>query len=147
MQTNRALKAGDILDFGVHMFGDRRLPKKVLVRECYTDLLALVLQITGRNKLKDLQASSPLILGTPGIGKSFFGYFLVPALFLQGEDVKTIIYESGPKQFLFLFLRTKVLVGSRNDFRQYLQDPSSFYIADSCAPCSVPRKLSSSLHH
>ena len=134
VEKGKDFTVGEILDFKVRILGDKKLPTKIMVRRCYLDLLKFVIQITGRDKVTALQPSSTLILGTPGIGKSFFGHFLVPALFLNEKSTRTIIYESGPKNCRFLFSRTNVLVGSRSDFMMFLQNPSTFYIADSCKP-------------
>jgi hypothetical protein len=72
-----------------------------------------------------------VILGNPGIGKTFFGFVI---LLLLARDGATVVYESGGSQKRFLFSNDKVVAGSQQDFIRILDEPTTYYIVDAVKP-------------
>ncbi|RIA93134.1 hypothetical protein C1645_665279, partial [Glomus cerebriforme] len=111
---------------------------KLFVRKCYDDLLKIVID----DKTRDLHLS-----GNPGIGKTFFGYYLIYYLVKQGKtviyDVKTlkgfvILFGQEEKQVAYLH-RTK----DAHIIRGYQSDPTVWYIVDGKVPdnCEASAKM------
>ena len=53
---------------GVHILGDPDKPSTLLIRKCYGDLATVIL---------DDNVRRIRITGNPGIGKTYFGYYLL----------------------------------------------------------------------
>ncbi|KAJ1547754.1 hypothetical protein HK096_000228 [Nowakowskiella sp. JEL0078] len=78
-----------------------------------------------------------LILGNPGIGKTFFGFLILAHLARIGA---TVVYESGPMNQCFLFSSNRVAIGNLADFRSYLTYDSTYYIVDANRPAFTQAK-------
>lgn len=79
-----------------------------------------------------------IILGNPGIGKTYFGYFLLLHLARSGA---TVLYESFiQKEWLYLFTPDGVFKGNRTSFDDLLMSPKTFYIVDGMTPVHVDAK-------
>lgn len=78
-----------------------------------------------------------MVLGNPGIGKTFFGYVLLLYLARMGA---TVVYESGLSQKRFLFSRDIVVQGSTRDFVTILDRPTTYYIVDGAKPAYYPAR-------
>jgi hypothetical protein len=72
-----------------------------------------------------------IILGNPGIGKTYFGYFLLLQLARSGA---TVVYENALEGSLYLFSPDGVKEGTRQAFLPYLRSSSTFYIVDGMEP-------------
>ncbi|OQR95950.1 crinkler (CRN) family protein [Thraustotheca clavata] len=97
----------------------------VFIRPCYTKLLKLTWDlINGEN-------SHLVILGSPGIGKTFFGFVLLHQL---AHLNLTVVYEHGPSKNRYLFTQTNVFKGSLNDFDLIVDNESTFYLIDGNRP-------------
>ncbi|CAB5369105.1 unnamed protein product [Rhizophagus irregularis] len=68
----------------IKFFGKRSRPSKLFVRKCYNDLLGIIIDNI-KNGKRDYR-----LTGNPGIGKTFFGYYLIYDLVKKG---KTVIYD------------------------------------------------------
>ncbi|CAG8844860.1 40041_t:CDS:2, partial [Gigaspora margarita] len=88
-----------------HFFGKQSQPSVVFIRDCYIDLEGIVLD----KKIQRLR-----ITGNPGIGKTFFGYYLLYKLASSNEG-------SISKENIF-------------SFNQYLNEPETWYIVEGHVP-------------
>lgn len=124
----------------VWFLGRLILGSKLFIRRCYVSLL---------KKLNDFFSApsapginSVAILGTPGIGKSFFGiYFLITLL--QEKSAPSIVYQVNDGANCLFFLQDgayKVCVETALNHKvlAHLSLPSTYYICDSCAPSQAP---------
>ena len=64
-----------------HLFGKNDEPSKLFIRKCYNDLINVVF----KDNVRKLRIS-----GNPGIGKTFFGYYILYHLAVLD---KTVIYD------------------------------------------------------
>lgn len=65
-----------------------------------------------------------IIRGCPGIGKTYFGYYLLLHLAQSGA---TVIYESSLQKSIHLLTPQGVFTGTHYDFREQLSSSSTFY--------------------
>jgi hypothetical protein len=122
------------LPAGVFILGNPLIGSSIYVRPCYPKLLEMSLSIVASEKHKTRHL---IILGTSGIGKTYFGYFILLHLASAGA---TVVYESGTEASLYLFTPSSVKEGSRQDFLEYLRSPTTYYIVDAAQPLNVPAK-------
>jgi hypothetical protein len=85
-----------------------------------------------------------VILGNPGIGKTYFGYVLLLHLARIGS---TVVYESGKANRRYLFSADGIFKGKKVDFIRYLDDFSTYYIVDASKPVDVSVTLEGSATH
>ena len=81
-----ASEENSILKFGCDL---RRIPSEMLVREAYVEL---------HNRIHEDPKTSAIILGNPGIGKSYFSFYELLRLFRELVEKKSegvIVYESA----------------------------------------------------
>eukprot|EP00842_Homolaphlyctis_polyrhiza_P001295 jgi/Hompol1/2166/HPOL_005862-RA len=104
----------------------------MFIRQCYPKLLETALAIVDNSKSPHL-----VILGNPGIGKTYFGYVLLLHL---ARSNATVVYQSGKEGQRYLFSADGVFKGNMDDFSLYLDEASTFYIADGCKPVDVQAK-------
>ena len=80
-----------------------------------------------------------IILGTPGIGKTYFGYFL---LLYLARFKSTVVYETVLMRKVYVFTPDRVFIFKENshDVDNYLKDPETFYIVDGQRPDYVNAK-------
>ncbi|PKY41943.1 hypothetical protein RhiirA4_540004 [Rhizophagus irregularis] len=122
----------------INFLGMLHKPSELFVRKCYDDLYKIVID----DKTRDLRLS-----GNPGIGKTFFGYYLIYYLVKQG---KTVIYDVKTlKGFVILFGQEEQQVAylhRTNDahiIRGYQSNPNVWYIVDGKVPdnCEASAKM------
>ncbi|CAI2188688.1 19541_t:CDS:2 [Funneliformis geosporum] len=106
-----------------HFFGNDKEPSILYIRKCYNDLNDTVFN----NNVKNLRIS-----GNPGIGKTFYGYYLLYHLALL---YKTVIYDTHTKTGqVILFEQEKAFYLHRTlhayEITRYLNDPNVWYIVD-----------------
>ena len=91
---------------GTYLLGNVTMGSRIYIRHCYPDLWTLCWEMIHDevNKLPHL-----VILGNPGIGKTFFGYVILLHLARAGA---TVVYESGILHKRFLFSHNAVAQGS-----------------------------------
>jgi hypothetical protein len=114
-----SLKANEVFNLGqdVSFLGEIDFRSRLFVRECYLELLDLVLS-GGKNVL---------VRGTPGIGKTHFSFLLILRLIAEG---KTVVYERKSRDRAFLFSPTEVKSGRRfTDFDE-VGSKDTFLILD-----------------
>jgi hypothetical protein len=79
-----------ILDFGSsHMFGKPAKQTRMLVRECYEELYDVIV---------NSRTCRSLLIGTPGIGKSLFGIYMVKRLIQQTQPHQTAAHSPAARQ-------------------------------------------------
>uniref|UniRef100_A0AAV1TQG9 Crinkler effector protein N-terminal domain-containing protein n=1 Tax=Peronospora matthiolae TaxID=2874970 RepID=A0AAV1TQG9_9STRA len=118
-----------------YILDESELGSHIYVRPCYPHLWDLCRSILDGKKgtYKRL-----IILGTPGIGKTYF-CFLV--LLYLAQDGATVIYVSSEvKGERTLFSSNLVVVGSKTDFEIFLKQRKTFYVVDGVKPSRVKAK-------
>ena len=120
------------LPLNTFILGNPILGSSIFIRHCYPKLLATALSIIETPGTPHL-----VILGNPGIGKTYFGYVLLLYLARLGS---TVVYESGKAKCRYLFCDEGTFVGTKSDFRRYLDLGSTFYIVDASKPVDVAAK-------
>jgi len=113
---------------GTFFLGEESLGYKLFIRPCYRKLSERI--------LNDFYKRSHLVVtGTPGIGKSVFGLYLMYLLRCEG---KTVVFER--KSDWYRFNDEGVIKGDVASFRQagFLDDESSWYLSD---PDAKPQEL------
>lgn len=77
------------------------------------------------------------ITGNPGIGKTFFGHYLLYLLALKNE---TIVYDNSHETRPIIFEGEKALVSDKNGIDRYLRRLDVWYIVDGKEPKDVKAK-------
>lgn len=114
---------------GVRFLGKDHGTSKLLVRKCYVDLQEVVFD----DKINKLR-----IVGNPGIGKTFFGYYL---LYLLAKKNETIVYDNFNETDPIVFEGGKRAFTSDSDaIKPYLRNSAVWYIADGHQPKDVNAK-------
>lgn len=120
------------LPTNIYILGNPNFGSSVFIRHCYPKLLETALSIIETPGTPHL-----VILGNPGIGKTYFGYVFL--LHLARSDA-TVVYESGKSEKRYLFSSDGIFIGKRDDFIRYLDDVSTYYIVDASRPVDVAAK-------
>ncbi|KAJ3095801.1 hypothetical protein HDU96_001034, partial [Phlyctochytrium bullatum] len=111
----------------VFILGNYSIGTSMYIRPCYPGLFQTSLAIVQSADIQHL-----IILGNPGIGKTYFGYFLLLQLARSGA---TVVYESASLEgSLFLFTPNRVFKGTRFAMFDILMDSKTFYIVDGMEP-------------
>ncbi|EGF83709.1 hypothetical protein BATDEDRAFT_22610 [Batrachochytrium dendrobatidis JAM81] len=116
----------------VFILGNHSIGSSIYIRPCYPKLLEKSLSIVQSADIRHL-----IILGNLGIGKTYFGYFLLLHLARSGA---TVVYESGVDQKRYLLTPNGVFEGGKHAFWKILDSSSTFYIVDGSAPVDVDAK-------
>ncbi|EGF77150.1 hypothetical protein BATDEDRAFT_92027 [Batrachochytrium dendrobatidis JAM81] len=116
----------------VFILGNHSIGSSIYIRPCYPKLFEKSLSIVQSADICRL-----IILGNPGIGKTYFGYFLLLHLARSGA---TVVYESGVDQKRYLLTPNGVFEGGKHAFWKILDSSSTFYIVDGSAPVDVDAK-------
>ncbi|RLN57873.1 hypothetical protein BBJ29_009559 [Phytophthora kernoviae] len=92
------------------LLGDLTQGSRIYIRRCYPKLLNVCWDM-----IHDEATNTPhlVILGNPGIGKTFFGYVILLHLARLGA---TVVYESGGSQQRFLFSHASILSSEDDSF-------------------------------
>ncbi|KAE9358081.1 hypothetical protein PF008_g2824 [Phytophthora fragariae] len=115
---------------GTFLLGDSTLGSRIYVRRCYPQLWKVCWKM-----IHDKVTKTPhlVILGNPGIGKTFFGYIILLHLARAGA---TVVYESGGSKKRLLFSRDMVVQGSQQDLLELLEKAIAFvdinWLVDAC---------------
>nr|BAP69148.1 RxLR effector candidate protein [Hyaloperonospora arabidopsidis Emoy2] len=114
---------------------ESELGSHIYIRHCYPHLWDICRSILDGKKgtYKRL-----IILGTPGIGKTYFCFLVL--LFLA-QDGATVIYESSEVEGeRTLFSGDLVIKGLHTDFSEVLEQRETFYVVDGVKPSRVKAK-------
>ena len=88
-------KADEVLEFSKHILGDETMQDKLIVRQCYTEMRAQIMNwLNAKFKPRKPRTGMFVITGTPGIGKSVFLAYMVAFLVEQGYS---IVIQRGQK--------------------------------------------------
>ncbi|CAN0408826.1 unnamed protein product [Ectocarpus sp. 12 AP-2014] len=95
---------------------------KIFIRSCYKDLSNIIIAGATNGSMDNI-----VVTGTPGIGKSVFGYYL---LYLLRLKRKTVVFEQ--KRKWYRFSDDGVVEGRFETFKDagYLDDPAGWYLSD-----------------
>ncbi|CAI2174198.1 6219_t:CDS:2, partial [Funneliformis geosporum] len=118
---------------GVFFLGEEKFRSHLLIRNCYLQLTRLLKN--GPSKY------GCVITGTPGIGKTYFGLFLLYYIRLYYPD-STVIWHKADSQFgtsYCFFPSGEVQIGHFNCFRSIASERKNFYLVDAQVPegCSA----------
>ena len=118
MVTNNTLELAD----GTFFLGQPDLGSKLFIRPCYEDLSELILE-----GVIDGTITKIVVTGTPGIGKSQFGFYLMYLLRCRGKTV--VLDERG---IWYRFSDEGVIMGDRSGFINagYLQGTNTWFLCD-----------------
>ena len=119
------LTAGTVVDLGVTFLGGT---KKLFVRESYEKMLPILV-----SQLENQAHPRVLVRGTPGIGKTHFGLFL---LLYYARQNATVVYQNGPMNTCYLFSPTVVYTSQGVEvgvFGEHLKG-DTIYLVDSFTP-------------
>ncbi|CAG8701888.1 2263_t:CDS:1, partial [Funneliformis caledonium] len=116
------------LSEGVYFLGDKEHGAILYIRKCYIHLAKIILN----EKIHRCR-----ITGNPGIGKTFFGLYL---LHLLSKQKKTIVYHQAC-QYPILFNKQHTFCSDNiADFKEYLDNTDVWYIVDGQPPLKVHAK-------
>eukprot|EP00644_Phytophthora_capsici_P018323 jgi/Phyca11/131973/e_gw1.125.9.1 len=113
---------------GTFLLGNPMLGSRIYIRHCYPRLWQVCLKM-----INDEAMNTPhlVILGNPGIGKTYFGYVI---LWLLARSGNTVVYESRVCHRRFLFSQDMVVQGSKKDFIEILEQTTTYYVVDGVEP-------------
>ncbi|CAI2166028.1 10118_t:CDS:2 [Funneliformis geosporum] len=115
----------------VFFLGNQSFGSHLLIRSCYLELIHAIPLLEIHNLIK----YGCIITGTPGIGKSYFGLFLLYYIRHHYPDA-TIIWELADKvdQLYEFSSNGNVRSGNINMFRNTLASKKNFYLVDAQRP-------------
>jgi len=125
------LKAKSLIQFQTKILNE--YSKLLYVRECYPALLNITEATWEKGKRM-------IILGNPGIGKSYFGFFVILTLISRKQ---TIVYDNGSMKRRLLITQDGIAWAPLNNwqvFGEYLDQKTTYYIVDAIAPPAVQAK-------
>ncbi|CAG8825290.1 24523_t:CDS:1, partial [Dentiscutata erythropus] len=113
---------------GAYFLGDKDQVTILYIRKCYIHLADIVFN----EKIHRCR-----ITGNPGIGKTFFGFYL---LYFLSRQNKTIVYHKA-RQCPILFNKQHIFCSNDIfDFKEYLDKADVWYIVDGQQPFEVRAK-------
>ncbi|RHZ85356.1 hypothetical protein Glove_66g167 [Diversispora epigaea] len=121
---NKFLKLSEDTRF----LGKERGSSTLFIRKCYRDLENVVLD----HKIDKLR-----ITGNPGIGKTFFGYYL---LYLLAQQDATVVYDNYNETKPFVFEGKNAFIINSDYIDVYLRKKAVWYIVDGKEPKDVNAK-------
>ena len=112
--------------------GAAGLPSAIFVRKCYEDLWTIAEYMVDQRKEAGQRVTNfrLVITGTPGIGKSIFGLYLLYQLRVTHGDDITVVWEDARAKERTLFKGRDVRIGGLDSFRKELSDSNTFYVCD-----------------
>ena len=118
---------------GTYFLGKSALGSKIFVRPCYNEVVQLIRKSAAQRN--DGTTPKIVIVGTPGIGKSVFGYYLLYLLRLEG---RTVVFEA--KDVWHRFSDEGTVVGDFSSFMTagFFSDGNTWYLSD---PIKRPREM------
>ncbi|KAL3657054.1 hypothetical protein V7S43_018102 [Phytophthora oleae] len=135
-EVRTEIEAGTVITLpeGTFLLGDPTQGPRIYIRHCYPKLWNVCWKM-----IPDEATKTPhlVILGNPGIGKTYFGYVMLLYLARLG---KTVVYQSRKSGQRFLFSQDVVAEGSEQDFIPILKQRTTFYIVDAVEPRDYPAK-------
>ena len=129
MQLPNATVEDDVLRLasGTTFLGSSTLPDSMFIRADYVGLWAEI------QRLFESGLRRIVVSGNPGIGKSWFGFYVAFKL-LSGSEPPTIVWEARRRSSRTLIQGGRVLEGSLTDFKADLADTRTWYLVDEAVP-------------
>ncbi|GBB87526.1 hypothetical protein RclHR1_00140030 [Rhizophagus clarus] len=113
----------------VFFLGDKGLGSFLLIRNCYKELTTVMFE-------RDISKFGCIITGTPGIGKTYFGLYLLYCIRLCHPDA-TIVWQLADSDThrCYQFMPDgNVLVGGIAQFYDSISNENNYYIVDAQKP-------------
>lgn len=154
-RPKKIAEAGDVLRLKTsHICGNPTEGLQVYVRQSYVDLVNIIMSLVETRRPRHTDAVArlqALILGTPGIGKSFFLTFLLWSITqrYRGKDI-AIVYRSGSMSFLALMNTSSKGVdacsidANRAAPKRYIRaacTPNNWVLLDACTYVGGPESV------
>ena len=129
LQLPNATVEDDVLRLasGTTFLGSSTLPDSMFIRADYVGLWAEI------QRLFESGLRRIVVSGNPGIGKSWFGFYVAFKL-LSGSEPPTIVWEARRRSSRTLIQGGRVLEGSLTDFKADLADTRTWYLVDEAVP-------------
>ena len=98
LSTGKEVVVGgtEFIQFKHELLGGDEYPEKIFVRKCYKSMYDKMLEVIR----SDTKGNVMTVMGTPGIGKTVFGLFVMYKLLQEG---KSVMYYHGGLNMYFLF--------------------------------------------
>ncbi|TMW57984.1 hypothetical protein Poli38472_013458 [Pythium oligandrum] len=116
---------------GTYFLGEQKFGSRVYIRHCYPSLLKNCWELLHHVPSGAQVPSDVIILGNPGIGKTFFGGVILFHLARLGA---TVVYETAGTDKCYLFSSDTVITGLRRNFRHILRKQTTYYVVDAMKP-------------
>ncbi|RIA86762.1 hypothetical protein C1645_828796 [Glomus cerebriforme] len=113
----------------VLFLGDENFGSQLLIRNCYLQLICQMF----KNSTSQFGC---VVTGTPGIGKTYFGLFLLFYIRLYHSN-STVVWQLANSQFgtcICFFPDGDVKIGHFNCFRSIINKKENFYLVDAQVP-------------
>ena len=110
---------------GTFFLGKAAHGSKIFVRPCYKETVQLIRESAAQRN--DGTTPKIVIVGTPGIGKSVFSFYLLHQLRLEG---RTVVFEAGGSWYRFSDEGS--VVGELSSFKTagFFDDDNTWYLSD-----------------
>jgi hypothetical protein len=102
--------------------------KDLYVRECYKPLAELIYRYYMNGTKPGKTYNGVVLLGNPGLGKSWFLNFLLVYFWLKG--VKTIVFESVGEEMIWVFNESNVNCFTKGTHVPELNNPETLFLFD-----------------
>jgi hypothetical protein len=106
-----------ILDFGDYCPLLKRFPKQIYIPDDYSTLYNYIMHEVEEEEVEEEGVGKVVVIGTPGIGKTVFGLYMIWKLLSQNE---LVLYEFAMNQIMLLLPDRQVIL-SRTEAK-YLCD-------------------------
>ncbi|CAI2179918.1 15336_t:CDS:2, partial [Funneliformis geosporum] len=117
----------DILSLESGVFPNvRDNPSKIFIRKAYTDLFKEIKALIESHKYYRI-----VITGNPGIGKSYFLYYLLYELAKSGE---TVVLDSHDRDKCIVFKHAMVKLENIGNVGHILNEETNWYLVDTKKP-------------
>jgi len=132
-QLKHAVITGGFLQLapGTYFLGSSINGSCLLVRATYERMTGHMARLLGEEGVTKL-----VITGSPGIGKSVFGWYLLWWVTQQAHAPPAIVLDQGPRDKVYCFLRDGPVLeaASLDSFHTYTSDPLAWLIVDGHKP-------------
>src|SRR5690606_1272818 len=111
----------------VYWGGEDMFGSKLVLRQCYRDIW---------KKINSRRRKKFLVIGSPGIGKSWFLFYCMYKLASSGQAFVYLIYKGRDPEY-YLFTREGVQKATRGPTREMsatFSDPNAFLLVDDRMP-------------
>lgn len=117
----------------------------VYIRQCYRRLLELITEAESTSKCINIRPSV-LVLSDPGMGKTFFTFYLIHYLLstVEFKDTANIVFDYVENKYTYFYEAATGTIGHTDDAVQVehlLRSNATWYIVDGCQPKMPSRNI------